>query len=174
MPGVLHPKTTKVTQTIAALKNHACIAGFTYDKSSGKCTGKGTYSFNHWIVELAVLLAFALAIFVATRLGRRGPVGFAALMGGLAFEAYVGIFGVPFIAGGGWLLIRAWRVQRYGSPTATKANPTGERKPPAARAERPTRAKKKAPAPKGPAASKRYTPKTPKKKRPAATTPPES
>jgi len=175
MPGVLHPKTTKVTQTIAALKNHTCIAGFSYVKSSGQCTGKGTLSFDHWIVELALLLAFAIAIFVATRLGRRGPVGFTLLMAGLAFEAYLGILGVAFIAGGGWLLIRAWRVQRYGSPTATKANPTGERKPPPARTDRSARAKKvKGPERKGPVASKRYTPKKVKKKRPAATTPPGS
>lgn len=171
-PGVIHPKTTLVTQNIAALKNHACIAGFTYDKSTKQCTGKGTLSFDHWIVELVLLLALALAIFVATRYGRRGPVGFTLLLAGLAFESYLGILGVAFIAGGGWLLIRAWRVQRYGSPTASKANPTGERRPPAARTERPTRAKKaKGPERKGPTASKRYTPKTVKKKRPAATPP---
>jgi hypothetical protein len=175
MPGVLNPKTTKVTQSIAALKNKTCIAGFTYDTSTKQCTGKGTLSFDHWIVELVLLLAFALAIFIATRFGRRGPVGFTLLMAGLAFEAYLGILGVVFIAGGGWLLIRAWRTQRYGSPTATKANPTGERRPAPARAERPARAKKgKEPERTGPEASKRYTPKKAKKKRPAATTPPAS
>lgn len=175
MPGVLNPKTTKVTQTISALKNHTCIPGFTYQKSSGQCTGKGTLSLDHWIVELAILLAFAIAIFVATRFGRRGPVGFTLLMTGLAFEAYLGILGVAFIAGGGWILIRAWRVQRYGSPTATKSNPTGERRPAPTRAERAGRAKQaKEPVRKGPEASKRYTPKKTKKKRSAAPTPPGS
>ncbi len=175
MPGVLNPKTTKVTQTIRPLKDHTCIAGFTYQKSSGQCTGKGTLSLEHWVVELALLLAFAVAIFVATRFGRRGPVGFTLLMTGLAFEAYLGILGVAFIAGGGWILIRAWRVQRYGSPTATKSNPSGERRPQPTRAERASRAKKAAgPERKTPEASKRYTPKKAKKKRPAPTTPPGS
>lgn len=184
LPYVLKPKTA-VNETQSATKNHTCtVKGFHYDKSTGHCTGKVVYSLDHWLFALGILLLFALAVFVTVRIGRRGPLGFTALMTGLAYESQVGILGLPFIAAGGWLLIRAWRVQRYGSPTATKANPTGERRPPPTRAERttrttdrPTRAarKSKAPAPKGPAASKRYTPKTPKRKRPvAAPTPKES
>lgn len=152
-------------------KNHSCTSGFTYHKAANAC--EAFYDRAHWGFELAVLLAFALAIFVTVRFGRRSAAGFAALMAGLAFEAEVGILGIPFIFGGGWLLMRAWRVQRYGSPTATKSNPTGEKRAPAARAERPTRKSKGAEKTekKGPVASKRYTPKTAKKKRPAPTPP---
>lgn len=150
--------------------HHSCASGFTYNKAANVC--EAIYSRGHWEFELGVLLAFALAIFVTVRIGRRSPVGFTLLMAGLAFEAEVGILGIPFIFGGGWLLVRAWRVQRYGSPTGTKANPTGERRPPPARADRSSQAKKgKGPERKPPAASKRYTPKTARKKRPAATPP---
>ena len=151
-------------------KNHSCTSGFTYNKVANAC--EVVYDRAHWEFELAVLITFALAIFITVRVGRRSAVGFTALMAGLAFEAEVGILGVPFIFGGGWLLLRAWRVQRYGSPTGTKANPTGEKRPPPPKSERPTR-KKKEPERKGPVASKRYTPKAPKRKRPAPT-PPES
>jgi hypothetical protein len=170
LPYVLKPK-TPVNETQAANKNHTCsVKNFHYDKANGHCTGKVVYSLDHWVFALGILLLFALAVFVTVRIGRRGPLGFTALMTGLAYETQVGILGLPFIAAGGWLLIRAWRVQRYGSPTASRANPSGERRPPPARAERPTRAKKaKAPEPKGPSASKRYTPKTQKRKRPAPT-----
>ncbi|MGH9006951.1 MAG: hypothetical protein ACRDV6_04425 [Acidimicrobiales bacterium] len=174
LPYVLKPK-TPVNETLSASKNHTCsVKNFHFDKANGHCTGKVVYSLDHWLFALAILLLFALAVFVTVRIGRRGPLGFTALMTGLAYETQVGILGLPFIAAGGWLLIRAWRVQRYGAPTATRANPSGERRAPPTRAERPTRAKKawKANAPeKGPSASKRYTPKTQKRKRPTAPTP---
>ena len=152
-------------------KNHSCTSGFKYHQAANAC--EAVYDRAHWGFELAVLLAFALAIFVTVRFGRRSAAGFAALMAGLAFEAEVGILGIPFIFGGGWLLMRAWRVQRYGSPTATKGNPSGEKRPPPARTERPTR-KAKQPEKKGPVASKRYTPKSQKRKRPAPTPPSSS
>jgi hypothetical protein len=165
LPYVFNPKTPV---KLPVGKNHSCTSGFIYSKAANAC--EAIYDRTHWGFELAVLVAFALAIFVTVRIGRRSAAGFTALMAGLAFEAEVGILGIPFIFGGGWLLMRAWRVQRYGSPTGTKANPTGERKAPAPRAERPTR-KKKEPERKGPVPSKRYTPKTAKKKRPAAIPP---
>jgi hypothetical protein len=175
VPYVLKPKTA-VNQTLPANKNHTCsVQHFTFDKATGKCNGKVVYSLDHWVFALVLLLVFALAIFVTVRIGRRGPLGFTTLMAGLAYETQVGVLGLPFIAAGGWLLIRAWRVQRYGSPMGTKTNPTGERRPPPARAERPTRAKKsksKTPEPTGPAPNKRYTPKAQTKKKKAPVTPP--
>ncbi|MGH9047424.1 MAG: hypothetical protein ACRDVW_08925 [Acidimicrobiales bacterium] len=175
VPYIINPK-TKVSQTIAATKHKTCdVAGFVYDKSTKACNGKGTYTLEHWLFECVLLVAFALAIFVCVRIGRRGALGFTCLMAGLAFETQVGILGLPFIAAGGWLLIRAWRVQRFGSPTATKANPTGERRPAQSRTERaPAKPRGKKAAPTGPTPNKRYTPKTAKKKRPAPTTPPAS
>lgn len=171
VPYVVHPK-TKVTIPTTAPKR--CATGFIYQHAAKNCLG--TYPRSHWVDELALLVALALALFIAVRVGRRAPVGFVALMAGLAFEGEAGfLLGIPFIAGGGWLLIRAWRVQRYGSPTATRANQTGETRPPPDRTDRATRTrtKSKAPSRTGPEPSKRYTPKTQKRKRPPPT-PPES
>ena len=94
---------------------------------------------------MCVLLLFALTLFVAVQLRRRSALGFAALMNGLAFETTTGSFilGLPFIFFGGWLLIRAWRVQQYGSPTATKATAGGAPAPRPARPVRQPRERKK-------------------------------
>lgn len=180
LPYVLHPNHT-VRQTVAATKTHGCSnRAFTYDKSAKDCVGNVLYSRDHWELLLLLMLAFAAGLLVAVRVRRRAATGFLALFTGFAYETLLSVFGleilgIPFIAVGGWLLIRAWRVQRYGSPTATKANPTGESKVPAPRTERQRRSTKVAtPERKPPAASKRYTPKAPRKKRPQPTTPPPS
>ena len=81
------------------------------------------YSRTYWLVTLLILMAFPLAIFVTVRIGRRAPLAYAALMTGLAFEVTLGLFGLPFLAAGAWLLIRAWKSQRYGSPTAKRGDP---------------------------------------------------
>lgn len=167
VPYVVHPK-TKVTIPTTAPKT--CPKPFVYQHVAKNCLG--AYPRSHWVDELVLLAALALAIFITVRIGRRGPLGFVALMTGLAFEGEAGfLLGVPFIAGGGWLLIRAWRVQRYGSPTASKANPSGEARAAPSRAERPSksRSRPKTTERQAPVPSKRYTPKTAKKKRPVPT-----
>jgi hypothetical protein len=169
VPYVANPK-TRVTIPTTAPKT--CAKPFVYQAAAKNCLG--AYPRSHWVDELVLLLALAVAIFITVRIGRRGPLGFVALMTGLAFEGEAGfLLGIPFIAGGGWLLIRAWRVQRYGSPTATRATTTADTAAPPGRSERPARARAKSKTPErsGPTASKRYTPKNPKRKRPAATPP---
>jgi hypothetical protein len=167
LPYVVNPK----MKVHAPAKGHVCPVGFAYDRLTKDCLG--AYPRSHWVFEFALLAALALALFVTVRIGRRGAVGFTALLIGLAFESVASLLlGIPFIAGGGWLLIRAWRVQRYGSPTASKTGPPGEKRPAPVSTERPTRAKRtKANQPAGPVANKRYTPKAPKRRRPAPTPP---
>jgi hypothetical protein len=131
------------------------------------------YSRGHWTIELIILLVFALGVLATTRIGRRAALAFATLMTGLAFMTEVTpILAFPFIFLGGWLLVRSWRVQRYGSPTA-KGPTTGQRGQPRSR----TAGAKGAPsqgrrrsgqAPTGPpkpSASKRYTPKAPPRRK---------
>jgi hypothetical protein len=81
------------------------------------------YSRTYWLATLLILMAFPLAILVTVRIGRRAPLAYACLMTGLAFEVTLGLFGLPFLAAGAWLLIRAWKSQRYGSPTAKRGDP---------------------------------------------------
>jgi hypothetical protein len=140
---------------------------------------------TYWVITLAILLAFPLAIFVTVRIGRRSPLAYAALMTGLAFEVTLGLFGLPFLFAGGWLLIRAWKSQKYGSPTAKRGDPplatiaparSGRSSGSSANAKstnattgRSGKAKRGQPEePAGrrpPEPNKRYTPKTPTKKK---------
>ncbi len=155
----------------AAGKNHSCTAPFKYVASIHECSV--VYPRSHWVEVLLLMLVFALAIFVSVRIGRRSALGFTALLTGLAYETQVGILGLPFLAGGGWLLIRSWRVQRYGTPTAkgaarasrTAGSSTAASTQKAGSATRAsgqaaTTGPRRAPGP-----NKRYTPKAAPKKR---------
>jgi hypothetical protein len=187
LPGVMNPKHTYVNDLVNAGKNHSCPHGFKYTNVAHvgwRCQGSITYPASHWVQELLLLLVFALALLVTARIGRRSLLGFSALLAGLAFYSEVGILGLPFVVAGGWLLVRAWRTQRYGSPTATArsaaaaggsagaaAGTAGATSGRSTSAKSSGRAKKdKTPTTATgrpvPTASKRYTPKTPPRKRP--------
>ncbi|MDA8359430.1 MAG: hypothetical protein M0Z95_24710 [Actinomycetota bacterium] len=105
-----------VATTVKPL-HKTCADHLTYEANGkGPATCNGIYPPSHYVFPLVVWLVFALAIFVTVRIGRRAPVAFALVLTGLAFGTFIVI--VPFLGAGGWLLLRAWRTQRYGSPTA--------------------------------------------------------
>ena len=111
--------------TSSVIKGHTCASGYTYQKVSGRYTCvdlNAHYAAAHWVPDLVIVLLFALAVFVTVRIGRRAPLAFALLMTGFALEAVVQtVLAIPFVFAGGWLVVRAWRVQKYGSPTASAA-----------------------------------------------------
>ncbi len=156
-------------------KNGHCPGGFKYVKAGNTCNG--VYPPNHYILPLVLGLVFALAIFVTVRIGRRAPLAFAIALTGVALGSLIEI--IPFILVAGWLILRSYRVQKYGSPKA-KAPLPGWVPPP--RAQGRSRAKPSSSTPtktksasassqagsrKPPPANKRYTPKAPPKKRAA-------
>jgi hypothetical protein len=120
VPFINNPSLT-VNKTATPGKGHTCATFFHYTKVNGKftCLEHLRYPRSHWVTELLIVLVFALAIFITTRIKRRAALAFATLMTGLAMLLVVqSILAFAFILLGGWLMIRAWRVQRYGSPTA--------------------------------------------------------
>jgi hypothetical protein len=160
-------------------KGWSCTAGYRL-VDSARHTPQCQELHSTWIIALVVPLVLALAILVTVRIGRRAPLAFTILITGVASPGLE--IAVPFLAAGGWLILRAWRTQRYGSPTAKSPVPGYE--PPSRRAASGPRAagtsagrgdaarrrgkgamssstERKPPAP-----SKRYTPKAPKRKRP--------
>ena len=64
-----------------------------------------------WI-NFAVLFAASLLIYIAAQRKRRTFIVVACLFMGLALGTFS--IGLPFVAGGVWLMWRAWRLQRYG------------------------------------------------------------
>lgn len=177
-PYISNPSST--FPTAPPTKGKTCFSGYRYVKVAGKYTCQGTapYPRSHWVVLMVVILVFALAVYITVRIGRRSAVAFTVLMTGLALMSLVAtILAVPFLFAGGWLMTRAWRVQRYGSPTAhgpadrpagTKATgpPTRPATSTRAGATRTPSKKRAKNMPAGPAPSKRYTPKTPQRRRP--------
>jgi len=131
------------------------------------------YPANHYVLPLVVSLVLAAAIYVTVLVRRRAPLAFTMVMTGLAFGSLIVL--LPYAAAGGWVMLRAWRTQKYGSPTA-KSVMTGWVPPPArGTARRAKSASRRARTGKDgsgtgeprkpPSANKRYTPKSPPKKK---------
>lgn len=159
------PKGTTCPPTAGITKLH-------YVASTKTCDG--IYPPSHYVLPLVVILVLAAAIYVTVLIKRRAPLAFTIVMTGLALGT--ALFLVPYAVGGGWIMLRAYRANKYGSPTARSAmtgwmppGPRGTARRAKATAPRDRKGKGKgASAPtsrKPPSANKRYTPKSPPKKK---------
>jgi hypothetical protein len=125
-----------------------------------------------WLL-MAAILVFCLIGFIALWKGKRTLVTFSLFLIGFGFTLFVGVIGFAFILLGGWLMLRAWRLNKYGSTNAkVVAREAAAARPP--KGERGSRARTKEPvktvsksggARKPPTASKRYTPKAPPRRK---------
>lgn len=165
-----------VALTTVKPKNGKCHAAagimhIHYVASTKTCDG--IYSASHYVLPLVVVLVLAAAIYVTVLIGRRSALAFTLVMTGLAFGTF--IYLLPYAVAGGWVMLRAWRTQKYGAPTS-KTVLTGWVPPPArGTARRPANtsprgrrgkgAEAKPTVRKPPSANKRYTPKSPPKKK---------
>jgi hypothetical protein len=116
-----------------------------------------------------VILVLCAIGFLALWKRKRTLVAFDLFLVGFAFTLFVGVAGFAFILLGGWLMLRAWRINKYGTTNSktiareAAARPRGRQRKEAARST-----SKAAPTPgvrKPPTASKRYTPKAPPRKK---------
>jgi hypothetical protein len=119
-----------------------------------------------WLVLGGVIVIFCLLGFVALHRRKRTLVVFNFFILGLAAIPLLAPVGFALVVLAGWLMMRAYRINKYGSPItkvvareAAKRPPRRERRQQAAAtAARPNAAK-------APSANKRYTPKAaPRKK----------
>jgi hypothetical protein len=144
-------------------KNGLCAPGYAL---VGKMCQKNVLLHFASDPRFYLLLAGALVIMFFTWRKRRVGIIVAALMIGLS----LGNFGLPFLALGGWLIIRAFRLQKYGNPTFVGSNQQSRLRAQERSANRKkgvsnSRGKKSdgdpsaMPARPKPAPSKRYTPK---------------
>ena len=159
----------------------ATIAGVAipaYIVASNKITkrGKNTIAVapDAWLLGGAILLFCAIG-FVLIWKRRRSLLAFDLFLIGFGFTLFIGLVGFVFILLGGWLLLRAWRINKYGTTNskviaketaAARKDRGGASKGTASKG---TRTKSKATydpdARKPPVASKRYTPKSPPRKK---------
>jgi hypothetical protein len=122
-----------------------------------------------------VILLFTALGFLALWKRRRTLVAFALFVIGLAFTVFILPIGFAFIVLGGWLMLRAWRISKYGTTDSkvirrvAATQPRGKNRKEAAKATSKTTTSGQD-ARRPPTASKRYTPKAPtRKKVPKAT-----
>jgi hypothetical protein len=128
-----------------------------------------------WLLMAAILVFCAIGFFALYK-GKRTLVTFSLFLIGFGFTLFIGIIGFAFILLGGWLMLRAWRLNKYGSTNAkvvareAAAGRKASRESGGRRGSKePARAAKVTSSSGGsrkpPTANKRYTPKAPPRKK---------
>ena len=175
--STMDPAEAKWTLGALVLATVAGIAIPLYFIAQNKVTKDGKNSIA--VAPDAKLLGGAILVlcaigFVALWKRKRTLVAFDLFLIGFAFTLFVGLIGFGFILLGGFLMLRAWRINKYGTTNSkviareAAARPRGRQRKEAARTSAKTSSTPGARKP--PTASKRYTPKAPpRKKIPKAT-----
>jgi hypothetical protein len=120
-----------------------------------------------------VIIVLCILGFLTLWKRKRTFVSFALFLIGFAFTLFIGLIGFVFILVGGWLMLRAWRINRYGTTDAklirseAASRPRGKAAASASKGSTTSKGKasSQSGARKPPTASKRYTPKAPARKK---------
>jgi hypothetical protein len=159
-----------VINTVKHVKGKACPAP--YNLVTSLCEQKVITSRSEWEVKFFFILLVSLCIlYFALRRKRAGVACFAVFLGlGLGIES-----GLVFFFLGVWLIVRAYRLQKYGTATMLGSNRVARDMAVARKEGRtfkadsssdPSSSSKSTPTkPTAPEASKRYTPKKPPRRR---------
>jgi hypothetical protein len=158
-------KNSKITSTAKPLKEKACVAGYHLVKSANLCEKQITVHWSYWLPQFLAILVLAIGIILFALRRKRVGVTVCSLLIGLA----LGTEALPYLILGGWLIIRAFRLQRYGDATfagsSKRARELGNAKKEGRASASPGK-KPVASLPRLPAAeSKRYTPKKPPRRK---------
>jgi hypothetical protein len=151
----------------------ATVAGIAipaYIVAANKVTKHGKNSIavapDAYLLGGAILLLCVFG-FLALWKRKRTILTFSFFLIGFAFTLFIGLIGFVFIFLGGWLMLRAWRINRYGTTNAKSI--AREKAEPRSRDRKQTTGTSKTPPKSGqrtpPSASKRYTPKSPPRKK---------
>ncbi|HVA52401.1 MAG TPA: hypothetical protein VNF05_02690 [Acidimicrobiales bacterium] len=164
-------RNVKTTTTVNPLKNNTCPSGFHAATVSAKsvCQESVTSTAGAWEIRLLFIVVVALCILYFTvRRKRAGVACFAIFLG---FGPVYGA-GLLFVLLGSWLILRAYRLQKYGEAGFASSNRVAKERGQAKREGRSAKnssvASTKDTAAKTlskPEASKRYTPKKPPRRR---------
>jgi len=155
IPFLLH--NTKATTTVSPVKGK-CPAHYTLTNPT-TCSQTVTHHPSEYVLRFCLVLVFGLVLLGAVWFSKRVLTVFMSFLAGFA----VGTVGIVLFGYGIWLLVRSWRLQKYGAvDAATVRRTTAERaaakreakKSGAGAAEAAPGAARGTPPP-----SKRYTPK---------------
>jgi len=158
-------RNVKTTTTVKPSTTNTCPTG--YHHAGTLCKEVLASSAGAWEVRLLFIIVVALCILYFTiRRKRAGVACFAIFLG---FGPVYGA-GLLFVLFGSWLILRAYRLQKYGEAGFASSNRVAKERGQARREGRATKSTSNA---KGataktvsaPEASKRYTPKKPPRRR---------
>jgi len=161
IPSLLH--NTTQTLTTSPTKSGRCPVG--YQLVGHVCESHVVHHPSEYVLRFTLLAVLGLLLLASVWFSKRTLTVFISFLTGLA----AGTVGLLLIFYGGWLLVRSWRLQRYGATdAATVRKVAGERaaakreakKTGTATAAVATPSAKAAPTP-----SKRYTPKSKPRRR---------
>lgn len=164
--GIEWARNLPVTTTTKYVKGKACLA--TYVHKASLCIHTTYTTRSQWEVKFFFIFLIALCIlWFALRRKRAGVACFAIFLGlGIGISS-----GLIFFFLGAWLIVRAYRLQKYGVPTMLGSNRAAKEKGEANREGRASRGSTNASKDSDtksavvPSASKRYTPKKPPRRR---------
>jgi hypothetical protein len=118
-----------------------------------------------WLVLGGVILGFCILGFIALHRRKRTLVVFNFFILGLATIPLLAPVGLAVIVLAGWLMMRAYRINKYGSPITKVVAREAAKRPPRRERKLAASAPPKPSGNKAPTANKRYTPKAaPRKK----------
>jgi hypothetical protein len=112
-----------------------------------------------------VVLLFCILGFVALRRRRRSLLAFTFFVVGFAFTLVFPPLGFALIILGGWLMLRAYRMQKYGTSNMKMVAKEAAARPSRKARQQEAKTPVKPTGYKAPTANKRYTPKAPSKKK---------
>ncbi len=127
----LNPQETKFSFGAFVLATIAGVAIPAYIIATNKVTkrGKDTIAVAPDAKLLGgVIIVLCIIGFVSIWKRKRTLVAFDLFLIGFAFTLFIGLVGFVFILLGGWLMLRAWRINRYGT-TNSKVIAKEDREP---------------------------------------------
>jgi hypothetical protein len=168
----LDPMERRLAQWALILAAVAGLAAAIYISTANKVTKAGKNSIavapDAWLLA-GVILALCAIGGLALWKRKRTFVTFDLFLIGFAFTLPFGLIGFVFILLGGWFMLRAWRISRYGTTNSKLIAKEAANRPRGRDRTSTARTGSKASSMPGvrkpPTASKRYTPKSPPRKK---------
>ena len=164
LPGILTATTVRHITTAPAKVAPFCQLPYKYEKGINRCVHEVNTHPGYWLPGFLTFLIIGLFIFFFAYRKKRAGVIVSCLILGFTMNPTSSV-GLPFMFAGGWLIIRAQRLNKYGDASFSGSSRKAKEISKARREGRSAPANDAPTLKSAPEASKRYTPKQRKRRR---------